>query len=243
MLIWRSWFDLRGGFYIALGVLLLLLALVIAAYPIVSRVKTTGPVAQEQLRQLQDYSQYLYTQWFASNNAIVLYIATILLALRGVPGEKRTGAFLITLSLPVRRWIWPVAHAGMTSLLVLILLIISPIGVAVGSLLIGKSYSLESLGVMVFGGWLLCFPWIGLSVVLNSFLHSGLKSALILIPMNLFGATLLKALLPILYRWSPWQLLEAGVWQHIPWGPILISLFVGSGGVALAAVRFMREEL
>jgi ABC-type transport system involved in multi-copper enzyme maturation permease subunit len=243
MLLWKSWFDLRQGFYWASAILLLLLALIVALYPLLSSQHPTDPLAQRELHRLtHDFTYYMNSQWFWSNCGTAMYLISILMSLTGVPAEKKGGVLLMTLSLPVKRSNWVLAHAALTCLLILVLECASYFGASLGGLLIGKYYPLNSAWPIL-GGWLLCFPWIGLGLLCNSFLRSFMKSALILIVACQIGPALLRYLAPALYKWSPWQLSVSGAWvQGIPWTPILICLFIGASGIGLTAWRFASEE-
>jgi ABC-type transport system involved in multi-copper enzyme maturation permease subunit len=245
MLLWKSWFDLRQRFFYSLGILLLLLATVIAAHPTISSTRVADPISQAQYQRLsKDYVYYINALWFTSNSRTAFYIVTILLALSGVPVEKGRGSVLMTLSLPVRRWLWVVTHAGMAALLILVLAFVPLVGIAIGSPLIGKSYPhlLDTL-LPIIGSWLPCFPWIGLSLLLNSFLRSAIKSALIIIPFIIVVPSLVQVVLPSLSRWCPWTAGSFDLWNHgIPWAQLIVTLMIGIGSAFVAAYRFSREE-
>jgi ABC-type transport system involved in multi-copper enzyme maturation permease subunit len=245
MLLWKSWFDLRQRFFYSMVVLLLLLTTVIAAYPTISATKVADPISQAQYQRLSsDYVYYVNSLWFTSNSRTAFYIVTILLALAGVPVEKGRGSVLMTLSLPVKRWLWTVAHAAMASLLILVLAFVPLVGIAIGSPLVGRSYPhlLDSL-LPAIGSWLPCFPWIGLSLLLNSFLRRAIKSALIIIPFIIVVPSIVQVVSPSLSRWCPWTAGSFDLWKHgIPWAHIMVTLLIGIGSTALAAYRFSREE-
>jgi ABC-type transport system involved in multi-copper enzyme maturation permease subunit len=245
MLLWTSWFDLRQRFFYSLVILLLLLATVIALYPTMSSTKAADPTSQAQYQRIsKDYVYYINGLWFSSNSRTALYIITILLALGGVPAEKGRGSVLMTLSLPVKRWLWVITHAAMAALLILVLAFVPPIGIALGSPLVGRSYPhiLETLNPEM-GPWLICFPWIGLSLLLNSFLRSAMKSALIIIPFIILVPSLVQVVSPSFSRWCPWTVGSPDLWkQGVPWAQILVTLMIGIGSTVLAACRFSREE-
>ena len=201
MLLWKSWFDLRLRFYCSLAVLLFLLAVNVGIYPFLNSLKPEDDYSKETLRRIVvDYRYYINAQWFQTNATVALYIITVLLALGGVAAEKRKGTLPITLSLPLDRWNWILMHAGMTGLLLLGLAVSSAIGAVLGSLFIGKSYHLFEAMSHALGIWLACFPLIGLSLLLNGFSHSGIKSALVLIPIYLMGPQLIRFMAPGFYR-------------------------------------------
>jgi ABC-type transport system involved in multi-copper enzyme maturation permease subunit len=245
MLLWKSWFDLRLRFYCSLAVILVLLAAITAMYPMLSSVKTADPYAQAQIHRIsEDYKFYMNLEWFVGNGRTCLYIVTILLALGGVPAEQKRGALLMTLSLPLPRWLWVLMHAAMTALLILILSFVSPLGVAVGSFFIGKSYPhLFNSVLPVMGTWLPCFPWIGVSLLVNSFLRSPMKSALIVIPFILLIPSFVGLMFPAFNQWCPWVLGNPDIWrQSIPWRPLVSTLLIGLGCTVLTAYKFSQEE-
>jgi hypothetical protein len=245
MLLWKSWFDLRHRFLYSLAYLLLLIATILVIYPKISSTKPADPIAQARYQRISmDYAYYIDGMWFGSNSITALYIITILLALGGVPTEKAKAALLMTVSLPVKRWLWVIAHAAMTSLLLLILVFAPPIGIALGSPLIGRTYPhlLQTLRPEICA-WLPCFPWIGLSLLLNSYLRSAAKSALIIIPFIIVAPSLVQVVSPSFSRWCPWNAGSPALWQQsIPWAQILVTLMIGIGSTILAACRFSREE-
>jgi len=241
MLLWKSWFDLRLRFCYSAIVLLLVLGLFLSTYPTLNSLKDS--LAQEELRRLaQDYHRFIEGTWFSAD-CMVLVIAAIVLGLGGVLVEKGGGARLITLSLPAKRWKWAFTHAVITSALLFLLALVSTAALLLGSFLIGKSYPLNSALLGMLGAWLGCFPWIGLSLLLNSFFHSDMRSGLILFPAGAVGPQLLLSVSPSLYRWCPRQLANPGIWsQSFLWKPLLISVVIGLIGITLAAIRFTREE-
>lgn len=244
MLLWKSWFDLRLRFFCSLAVLLFLLAVNVGIYPYLNNLKPADEYSRETLRRLVvDYKYYINTQWFRTNASVSLYMITVLLALGGIVAEKKKGTLPVTLSMPLDRWNWIVAHAGMTGLLLLGLTASSGLGTILGSLLIGKSYHLADAIVHALGIWLACFPLIGLSLLVNSFLHSGIKSALVMIPIYLMGPQLIRFMAPGFYRWSPWQLADPELWKNSTnWQALPVALLIGLGATAIAAYKFVREE-
>ncbi len=256
MLLWKAWFDLRPRFYCSLALMLVLLTVVITTYSLLNFTKPPINSDYQQSMQpyLKVYSLWIDRNWFGSNARTCFYVMVIALALGGVPAEKRRGATLMTLTLPVKRRLWLAAHAGMTALLMLILAFVSVAGVAIGGLLIGKSHPYLMVSVMpVLGFWLSCLPWIGISLWLNSYLRDAMKSALILIPISTLAPPMLTLLFPHFIKWYPWQLESPELWmlwqlwgrQHIlgflvP--PILVSILIASVSTALAARRFIQEE-
>jgi ABC-type transport system involved in multi-copper enzyme maturation permease subunit len=246
MLIWTSWFNLRLRFFYSLAVLLFLLATITAIYPLLISLKTEDPYEQALIQRIsQDYVFYIDRQWFGSNGIIAFHLITIGLALGGIPAERGKGVLMMALSLPVKRRLWVVAHAGMAAFLVLVLAFISPVCAGFGSLIFtGKFYPNLLLSLLpVLRTWLPCFPLIGLSILLNSYLRSAIKSALILILFILNVPSIIAFISPAFYRLSPWALESHGFWMKgIPWMTILIALLIGIGSTALAAYRFAHEE-
>jgi ABC-type transport system involved in multi-copper enzyme maturation permease subunit len=252
MLLWKAWFDLRQRFYCSLVLMLVLLTVVITVYSILN--STKPPINPSFQQSVQPYSLWIDQNWFGTNAHTCFCVMAIALALGGVPAEKRRGATLMTLTLPVKRRFWLAAHAGMTALLILVLAFVSEAGVLIGGFLIGKSHPYLTTSVMpVFGFWLSCLPLIGISLWLNSYLRDAMRSALILIPISVLAPPMLALLFPYLAKWFPWQLEDPGLWMMWQlWGrahirqvivpPILVSLAIGLVSTALAARRFVQEE-
>ena len=68
MLMWKSWFDLRPGFYWSLAILLMLLGLIVAVFPLLVSQHSTNPLTLQELDRLQhDFVYYMNSQWFWSN--------------------------------------------------------------------------------------------------------------------------------------------------------------------------------
>jgi len=222
--------------------LLFLLGLILSIYPMLTSIKDS--LAQERLRVLlQDYQSYLDALWFSGAAYLALLTSAIFMGLGGILAEKGSGPLSITLSLPAKRWQWTVTNAGMTALLIAALALAATVGLVLGSLFIGKSYPLDLALLGLLGLWLACFPWIGLSLLLNSMFHSDTTSGLILVPAGVIGPQLLLITSPSLYRWCPSLLARPGIWrQSLPWESLLVSIAVGLAGAALAALRFTREE-
>jgi ABC-type transport system involved in multi-copper enzyme maturation permease subunit len=253
MLTWKLWFDLRMRFYMSLAVLLLVVVLVIAGHSFLmgfvgqmdlAKIDMTlfpKQMRQEFQRLMTDYIFYIDSQWFKKNALSILSIMAILFALGGIQTERKKGSLLLTLSLPVERWRWIAMQAGISALLLLISTVISTMGILAGSLFIGKQYPVETALLQVLLVWLGCLQWIGLSVFLNSYLHSSLKSAFILIPLQIIWSSLV--IFPALYRYSALRLADLAVWRTgIPWEALLVALVLALGGTAFAAWRFEQYE-
>jgi ABC-type transport system involved in multi-copper enzyme maturation permease subunit len=246
---WKSWVDLRRRFYYSLVGLLLLLALVMALYVIAGMGKPPGPLMQAAMQgiQQQGYAQYINSVWFSGkgNAGVILFVSALFLSAGGILSEKKTDSLLLTLAFPVRRWHWVLMHAAVASGLILALSLISTLCIVLGSLVIRKPYPIDpSLMGVTIGLWLGCFPWIGICSLLNSIIHSSMKSVLVLFAIYLILLRMSSKLLLALYHWTPWCLAEHAFWlQSIPWGAMLVSMAIGLMGILLAALRFAREDI
>jgi hypothetical protein len=242
---WKSWFDLRPRFYCSLAGLLFLSALNMAMYVIASSDQLSGPIMRAALQGIQQlgYPQYINNVWFSEKGSAdpILFIAALFLAAGGILSEKKEDSLLLTASLPAKRRQWVLINACVAWGLVLSLSVASTLGVVLGSPLLGKSYPVESsLAGVTIGLWLSCFPWMGLVFLLNSFLHSTMKSVLIIFVIHFIGPRFLRNF----YSWTAWGLSEHDVWRlGVPWEAILVSAAIGVTGVFLAALRFEWEDL
>jgi hypothetical protein len=246
---WKCWFDLRSRFYYSLVGLLFLLILTMGLYLVAEVAKPSGPLIKAAMQgiQRQPFSQYINEGWFSGKGTaeFVLLVSALSLTAGGILAEKKTDTLLLTLSFPVRRWRWVFVHAAMVSGLTLALSLIATLAVVPGSYVIGKSYPLESsLAGLTLGLWLGCFPWVGLGLLVNGYLHSGLNSASIILAINLILPRLSPRTFLSLYHWTPWCLSEHAFWrQSIPWGAMLVSVTIGLIGILLSALRFAREDI
>jgi ABC-type transport system involved in multi-copper enzyme maturation permease subunit len=244
LMMWKSWFDLRRRFYCSLIALMIVMSVVLASYSTMIAQKPDNPFRQELLKDVyHGYSHYMDRIYFVGNAYVILLIASIVLALGGILAQKKKKTILVTISFPVKRWQWVVAHAGTTAFLVLILAVVAALGSVLGSYLMGESYPLCSAILSVQGLWLACFPWIGLSLLLNSYLRNSIGSGLILILASWIGLNVLVITVPAAEDWCLRRLSDPGFWMgRIPWESILCALLIGVGSIALAARRFMRQE-
>jgi hypothetical protein len=244
LMMWKSWFDLRRRFYCSGAALLFVMVGVLASYSSAIAWKSDNPFRQEQLKDVfQGYTHYMDRIYFLGNVYVLLLLASIVLALGGILAQNKRKTILVTLSFPVKQWHWVVAHAGTTASLILILAFASAAGSVLGSCILGKSYSLFSALVSIQGLWLACFPWIGLSLWLNSYLRSSIGSGVILILISWIGLNILVLTIPSTNEWCLRSLADPGFWRgSIPWKSILSSLSIGIGGTVLAARRFAQRE-
>ena len=120
----------------------------------------------------------------------------------------------MTLSLPVKRSHWILVHGGLTALLVFILIFGFTIFIlAVGYIIIGENYPLGAAALNALFDWLTCLPFIGLSLLVNSFFHNGFKSMMTIF-LVIFVACYLKLpsyLLNYTFLW-PWLKLHSFTW-------------------------------
>jgi hypothetical protein len=246
---WKCWFDLRLRFYYSLVGLVFLLTLTIGLYLIAEVAKPSGPLIRAAMQgiQRQPYSQYINEGWFSGKGTagFVLLVSALSLATGGILAEKKTDTLLLTLSFPVRRWRWIFVHAALVAGLTLALSLIATFAVVLESYVIGKPYPIESsLTGVTIGLWLGCFPWIGLGLLANSCLHSGMNSILIILAINLILPRLSPNTFLSLYHWTPWCLSEHAFWrQSIPWGAMLVSVAIGLIGILLSVLRLAREDI
>jgi hypothetical protein len=256
MLVRRSWFDLKPKFFWAVGFTLFLLVIFFRNYFGLIKLNNSGSLSEfvtmldpigifsEAIfnffsRIIEDYTFYVDAGWFAVGVYFFWFFA-IIISLAGILVQNNKSVFYMTLSLPVKRSNWLIVHAGVTAFLVFIIIFSSTISVLAVSNIIGKTYPLQTALVKALFIWLSCFPWIGLSLLVNSFLHNGFKTIMILI---IFFIIISNIDLPGLHFFNlhkpfdRYQLHTLALWIEL-----LISILVTIITVYLAIWRFKRNE-
>jgi hypothetical protein len=187
MLVRRCWFDLKPRFFWATGFFLFFSANMFFLYYKMAGwnesgalSNSTGLAAYLATGSLKDYSFFVDQCWFYGTLAYFEFFA-IVLAWGGILVHKQKTDILMALSLPVKRSHWLMAHGGITACLLFILIFVFTISFLAVSHIIGKYYPLDTALAKALLIWLACLPWIGLSLLANSFLNSGFRSMMVLI--------------------------------------------------------------
>ncbi len=171
MLIKRCWFDLKPRFLWAVGFFLCFSVYFIWTYFAAKEITPIYFPGQEHtlIRHVNNY-------WILLS-IFLFELFTVVLALGGILNQKNRSVLQMTLSLPVKRSHWLLAHGGLTALLVFILIFgFTIFNLIVGNIITGEYYPLDTAFLNALFNWLTCLPFIGLSILVNSFFHNGFKS-------------------------------------------------------------------
>ena len=192
MLIKRCWFDLRSRFLWAVLLSLCFSAHFINVCSIAIKYNDAkinisyGPnlfMSEDMFNGLlefctlivEDHTFFVDIVWF-SLGLFFFEVSAIALALGGILGQKKS-AFHMTLSLPVKRSHWLLAHGGITAFLMFLLIFgFTIFALTVSSFITGKYYPMDAALLNALFNWLACLPFIGISLLANSFFHNGYKS-------------------------------------------------------------------
>ncbi len=128
MIFWKSWFDLRGRFFLCVALITIALcpqSIFIAVHEARGTVPTfiqeAGVTSDEDEEASFTLDEYV-RRWFRGSEFAVPLL-TIVLAVGGTMTESHTRSNLFTLSLPIRRRRWLIGHwlmaAGMSLALIL----------------------------------------------------------------------------------------------------------------------------
>jgi len=247
----KLWFDTRFRFYIGLAVMIVLALVLAWAVPAMSRMMITGiknappspgVTAEAKAAMLQIWGSYemsLDTNWYGVYGGGSVGLLAIIMALGGPLAEPHS--VHLTLSLPVRRYRWPIAQAVLTiGLTVTMLLVSTAVLMAVGALL-GHTYPPGRAALNV----LLCVvpnvAWVGLTLAVGSYTLDTARTALVVIPARIISVPLLK--LPFARAWDLGSLgRPISMHPALTWRPLLLLIVCAVGGVALAARRFQRLD-
>lgn len=242
MVAWKCWFDLRPRFFWTIGLSLFFAVEFVASYLINTDTDFLSflflfeeDFQQAVPRLVQDYSFYIDMVWFETHNRFFAFIA-IAIALGGILSQRNGSSLHMTLSLPAKRSKWLLVHAGMSALLVFVLVFTSTICVLIGSLIIDQHYPLDTALLRAIVLWLFCLPWISLSLLANSLLHNTFKSVIIVI---IVFAVIHSFKLPELYLYPPFRLSGPYDWQqNFPWEAFLILILTTIATIFLAIKKF-----
>ena len=243
MLVRRCWFDLKPWFFLTALVILLFTANMFYMYfkilywndhgllsyaPGFIKHLTTGSA--------RDYSFFVDQGWFYDSLSY-FELCTIVLTCGGILFHKHIADLLMTISLPVKRSHWLLAHGGITACLLFTLIFVFTISILAVSLIIGKYYPLDTALAKALFLWLACLPWIGLSLLANSFLNSGFRSMMILIVVLIFF---------LLFRTDYYFLYHPFLTPDLrivfSWADLLFVIITTIGTTGLAIWKFGRNE-
>ena len=243
MLVRRCWFDLKPRFFWTVGFFLYLTAHVFFLYYKVLDWNASGalsnfigPVKYFATGSLKDYSFFVDQCWF-HGTLVYFEFFTVVLAWGGILVHKQKADLLMTLSLPVKRSHWLMVHGGITACLLFILIFVFTISVLAVSHIIGKYYPLDTALTKALFVWLVCLPWVGLSLLANSFLNSGFKSMMVLIVV--FVIVFLFRL-PFSFIYHPF--LNPDLQIAFSWTDLIIVIITTIGTTGLAIWKFKKTE-
>ena len=238
MLIKKCWFDLKTRFLWIMVVSLCWVAFISRNYFHLIKLNRSGALNAKNMAAINlvtDYPSFVNIGFFIMGLALFAFL-TWILALGGMLAQKNRSVLHMTLSLPLRRSHWLMGHAGMTAFLVLILIYIYTFSFLIIAYFGGKYYPLGTAMINALLLWLHCLPWIGLSLLANSFFHSGFKSMMFLF---IFLLILFKMHLPefLFFHNGIAELKDV-----ITWKIFLVIVITTIGTTGLAIWKFNRNE-
>jgi hypothetical protein len=247
----KLWFDTRFRFFIGLAVMVVLALLFAWGIPAMSRTmmknlneappnpKIDAEAKAEMEKALGNYETMIDGAWYVSSGSGLIGLLAIILAL-GSPLAKSQSVHL-TLSLPVRRYRWPVGQAVLTIGLTLAMLFVSTaVLLAIGAL-VGHTYPPGRAALNVLLCVVSAVAWIGLTLAVGSFVLDKAKTALIVIPAKFLSTILFMR--PPLRAWDIGRLSRPlSLHPSLAWQPLLLFVVCAAGGVVMAAYRYERLD-
>jgi hypothetical protein len=249
MVAWKLWFDTRFRFLIgAVAMVVLAVFFAFIGYSMnklmnqkdaIEKAKISAETKAAWSQSFGNYEKSIDTFWYESYGGELIGLLAIILALGGPLAEP--ASVHLTLSLPVRRYRWPVTQALLTmGLTVAVLFVSTAVLLAVGAVT-GHSYPPSQAALNV----LLCavpsVAWIGLTVAVGSFALDKAKTALIAIPAKFISVPLF--MLPAMRSWEIGRLgRPISMHPALSWRPLLLLVICAVGGVAMAAFRYEQRD-
>ncbi|MCI0687875.1 MAG: hypothetical protein L0Y54_11650, partial [Sporichthyaceae bacterium] len=154
MIVWKTWFDVRARFGIALGIGAIYAVGVVLVFARITG-RLGGPLDWEMspeegaavARLAADYGAYLRQAWTWDAGGFIPYLAA-LLTVGGVMSEPREGTAVLSLSLPVSRARWIVVQGVVALAMTLVVAVTLALLLLGGGLLLGAG----SPAGLAFGG-------------------------------------------------------------------------------------------
>lgn len=245
----KLWFDTRFRFFIGLAVTIVLAVLLawmgytmnrlMSQKSMIEKAKLSAETQAAWSQSFGDYETSIDRIWYASYGGGLIGLLAIILALGGPLAEPQS--VHLTLSLPVRRYRWPVSQAVLMIGLTFAMLFVSTGVLLATGALMGHTYPPGRAALNA----LLCgvpdVAWIGLTVAVGSFALDRTRTALIVIPAKFLSVLLL--LLPPLRAWDIGRLSRPlSLHPSLAWQPLLLFVVCAVGGVAMAAYRYERLD-
>lgn len=243
----RAWLELRGRFYLATAILMMLAVLRVALFSqmegLLARAQGAPDGVVASLRQtVADYGRYIDSEWFNGTALPLMSILMVLLAIGGTPAEKRDGMLLISLSLPVPRHAWVTRRAAMVVGLGLAMILSATATVLAASWILGRHYPpgaavLQALAVVA-----AALPWVGVALLAGTFVRDQIRAALATYAV-LLACWMIVTVVPHAQSWDPWLIAGPSVWRNgLPVEALVVAALLGPGGFLLALRRFGRAE-
>lgn len=245
MLARRCWFDLKTRFFWTAVLSFYYVVEFFLNHTILIQLDDSGSLSKLNLsgtlerlasRIIQDFPYYIDLVWFEVNTPYFGILA-IAISLGGVFSQKNKSSLLITLSLPEKRSNLLMTHAGVAACMTFILMLGSTILMLAVSHIIGKHYPVEEALLKALIAWILCLPFIGMSILAYSVFRGALKTIVVLIVVLVISHTLRIPGLGLLAPFSNPEILEVQLWKML-----LIAFGATVVSVVLAIWRFEKNE-
>lgn len=238
MVFWKLWFDLRWRFWLCLALTLLISGVSVGIFrwgnEILPILKPDMSAEQRlEIEQLnRSYRLFRDEGWFYEIRFVSVLAA--FLALGGVVAERKNGTMPLTLSLPVSRRRWLIAHALLVLLLTGILLLVASLLILVCGWTAGESFppTRALFGMLVL--MVRSLPWISAAIAFTVLFENRVKAALFLI-LSIFALDLI-GLAEVFQQWRPAAILTLLEGGPFPWKP-LVSIALMTAVLAWFAVR------
>ena len=249
MLARRCWFDLKPRFFWTAGFFLISTTTLFFLYNSVVDYNNSGavsylagPVKAFYTRAFEDYFFYVDQVWFYDRLAYFEFF-TIVLAWGGILVYKKKADLLMIFSLPVKRSHWFMVHGGMTACLLIILIFGFTLFVlGVNHIIFGSYYPPDTALIKAFSVWLACLPWIGISLLANSFFKSGFKSMMVLIIVFASVVSLRLSYHSVTHFLLYRPFLNPDGQISFSWTDLLVVILTTLGTTALAIWKFGKDE-
>jgi ABC-type transport system involved in multi-copper enzyme maturation permease subunit len=224
VIVWKTWFDIRRRFWIALAVACVAAGATVVAWANLDRIVPHLDLTPGDLRQLtsavRDYRSWIAATWVDSSSGGLLGYLAIIVALGGILTEKRDGTLEMTLSLPVAPARWIVTHAGVVLALVAVIAGASGLILVIGGAAIGESYPIEAALTDALRITIGASAAIGITLLFAGWTRSVLYTVVLAVPA-----------LFLLHQLTGVQVLP--VWGYMA---------LGVAGVAFSIVLFSRAD-
>ena len=202
-------------------------------------------------RAVGTYMQFLDAAWFdlPGPSAIFLLIALVVSASARL--MRPTGDLAYTLTLPISRRRWLLAHAGAFVAAVAAVQLFVDVVFAIGAHRVAQPVEILALLVRSLAVIAASAVWVGVTIgALGLARYPVLAAAVVLGALELEPRGRFQLELPVkhsmtmLSRWDPWAFADPRAWQGgAPLASLAVAAVLGLGGLAIGLWRLERLEL